>query len=85
MSIFVSNLTSKLYDFVTSKKSLGIEYKTGQFYLRKLDVYNFGHGNLLGNKVAEGWAIQHANKSTTIIEAGCANMRSLRVFKKHRR
>lgn len=67
MSIFVSNLTSKLDDFVALKNSLGIEYKTGQFYLRKLDTYNLEHGNAgtLIKEVAEGWAIQHANKSTT--------------------
>jgi len=67
MSIFVSKLASNLDDFVALKNSLGIEYKRGQFYLRKLDVYNLEHGNAgtLMKEVAEGWAIQHANKSTT--------------------
>lgn len=67
MSTFISNLASKLDDFVALKNSLGIEYKTGQFYLRKLDTYNHEHGNAgtLIKEVAEGWAIQHANKSTS--------------------
>lgn len=67
MSIFVSNLSSNLDEFVALKNSLGIEYKTGKFYLRKLDNYNLEHGNsmTLTKEIAEGWAIQHANKSTT--------------------
>lgn len=67
MSIFVSNLSSNLNEFIALKNSLGIEYKTGKFYLRKLDAYNLEHGNsiTLTKDIAEGWAIQHANKSTT--------------------
>lgn len=67
MSMFVSNLSSNLNEFIALKNSLGIEYKTGKFYLHKLDIYNLEHGNsiTLTKEIAEGWAIQHASKSTT--------------------
>ncbi len=67
MSIFVSNLSSNLDEFIALKNSLGIEYKTAKVYLRKLDAYNLDHGNAitLTKEIAEGWAIQHASRSTT--------------------
>lgn len=67
MSTFISNLASSLQDFIAFKNALGIEYKTAQVYLHQLDIYNYEHGNInsLTKEVAEGWAIQHASKSTT--------------------
>ncbi|HZK60731.1 MAG TPA: tyrosine-type recombinase/integrase [Anaerovoracaceae bacterium] len=67
MSIFISNLAPSLLDFLSFKNALGIEYKTGQVYLRQLDLYNYEHGNHnnLTKEIAEEWANQHANKSTT--------------------
>jgi len=67
MSIFVSNLAPSLLDFLSFKRALGIEYKTGQVYLRQLDIFNYEHGNYsnLTREIAEGWANQQANKSTT--------------------
>lgn len=67
MSMFISNLTTSLLDFISFKNALGIEYKTGQFYLRQLDIFNYEHGNHnnLTKELAEGWANQQASKSTT--------------------
>ena len=67
MSMFKSNLKSSLLDFLSFKNALGIEYKTGQFYLRQLDIYNYEHGNYssLTKEIVEGWANLQANKSTT--------------------
>lgn len=67
MSIFISNLAPSLLDFLSFKNALGIEYKTGQFYLRQLDIFNYEHGNhnILTKEMVEGWANQQANKSTT--------------------
>ena len=67
MTKFVSNLAPLLKDFVALKNSLGIEYKTATCYLGQLDDYNLTHGNAstLTKEVAEGWALQHADKSTT--------------------
>lgn len=67
MSIFISNLAPSLLDFLSFKNALGIEYTTSQFYLRQLDRFNYEHGNYnsLTKEIAEAWANQHANKSTT--------------------
>lgn len=67
MSMFISNHTTSLLDFISFKNALGIEYKTGQFYLRQLDIFNYEHGNHnnLTKELAEGWANQQASKSTT--------------------
>lgn len=67
MSMFISNLAPSLLDFLSFKNALGIEYKIGQFYLRQLDIFNYEHGNHnnLTKEIAEGWANQQANKSTT--------------------
>ncbi|MBX4266305.1 hypothetical protein [Clostridium estertheticum] len=45
MSDLISNLTLKIRDFIKFKNSLGIEYKTGLYYLKQLDKYNYEHGN----------------------------------------
>ena len=67
MSKFVSNLTPSLLDFISFKNALGIEYKTGQFYLRQLDSFNYEHGNYnsLTKEIVEGWINQKTNKSTS--------------------
>ncbi|MGV8146603.1 MAG: tyrosine-type recombinase/integrase [Alkaliphilus sp.] len=67
MSMFISNLSPSLLDFLSFKNALGIEYKTGQLYLRQLDIFNYEHGNhnILTKEMVEGWANQKANKSTT--------------------
>ncbi|NLY82829.1 MAG: tyrosine-type recombinase/integrase [Clostridiales bacterium] len=67
MSIFISNLAPSLLDFLSFKHALGIEYKTGKVYLRQFDMFNYEHGNHNGltKELAEGWANQQANKSTT--------------------
>jgi integrase len=67
MSTFISNLAGNLDDFISYKNALGIEYKTCRVYLRKLDIYNFEHGNYgsLTKEVVEGWSISHAGKSTS--------------------
>lgn len=64
---FISNIAQSLAAFLSFKNALGIEYKTSQVYLRQLDIYNYDHGNCstLTKEVAEGWAMQHANKSTS--------------------
>lgn len=67
MSIFISNLTEKLEEFISFKNSLGIEYITCQVHLRHLDAYNYEHGNFstLTKEIAEAWVMYRAGKSTT--------------------
>lgn len=67
MSNLISNLALKIRDFIKFKNSLGIQYKTGLYYLKQLDKYNYEHGNYddLKKDITENWAMQHANKSTT--------------------
>ena len=67
MSDLISNLALEIRDFIKFKNSLGIEYKTGLYYLKQLDKYNYEHGNYDDFKkdITENLAMQHANKSTT--------------------
>jgi integrase len=67
MSVFISNLAPSLLDFLSFKHALGIEYKTSIVYLRQFDKFNYKHGNYnsLSKNIAEEWANQQANKSTT--------------------
>lgn len=67
MSMFKSNLESSLLDFISFKNALGIEYKSAQFFLKQLDIFNYEHGNYnsLTKEIGEGWANLQANKSTT--------------------
>lgn len=67
MSLFISNLAPSLLDFLSFKNALGIEYKTGQFHLKQLDIFNYEHGNHSSptKEMTEKWANQYANKSTT--------------------
>lgn len=67
MREFISNLAPKLNDFLRYKNAFGIKYETSRVYLLQLDNYNLEHGNscLLTKEVAEGWVIQHTEKSKT--------------------
>ena len=67
MREFTSNLAPKLKDFLSYKNALGIKYETSRVYLLQLDRYNLEHGNnsSLTKEVAEGWVIQHTEKSET--------------------
>ena len=68
MREFTSNLAQKLKDFLSYKNALGIKYETSRVYLLQLDRYNLEHGNnsSLTKEVAEGWVIQHTEKSETL-------------------
>lgn len=67
MNNFISNLAPQIEDFIKFKRSLGIQYKTGYYYLKQLDRYNYEHGNYseLRKDITESWAMLHACKSTT--------------------
>ena len=67
MREFISNLAPKLNDFLRYKNAFGIKYETSRVYLLQLDNYNLEHGNScsLTKEVAEGWVIQHTEKSKT--------------------
>ena len=67
MNQFVSNLGPAMLKFLEFKHALGIKYQSGEVYLRELDRYNLNHGNYstLIKPVADGWALEHAAKSTT--------------------
>jgi len=67
MNNFISNLAPKIEEFIEFKNSLGIKYETSSCYLKKLDRYNYEHGNYyeLRKDITENWALQHANNSTT--------------------
>ena len=67
MTYFVSELGPAMSNFLTYKHALGIKYTSALVYLRELDKYNASHGNhhTLVKKVVDGWALEHAGKSTT--------------------
>jgi len=67
MKPFVSKLGTVIADFLDYKHALGIKYQTAEVYLHELDRYNFSHGNhnTLVKAVVDGWAYEHAAKSTT--------------------
>lgn len=67
MNAYISNLAPLITAFIEFKNALGIEYKTGAYYLKQLDLYNYTHKNLstLNRKTAEGWAGFQAEKSVT--------------------
>ena len=67
MNNYVSNFAPLIKDFMEFKNALGIQYKTGSYYLRQLDLYNYEHENLSvpNRETVEGWAIIHAEKSVT--------------------
>lgn len=67
MNEFISKLAPQIINFIEFKNALGIQYVTGAYYLKQLDIYNHNQGNfaILTKEVVEGWAIQHAEKSTT--------------------
>ena len=67
MTDFVSRLGPAMSDFLDYKNALGIKYTSASVYLRELDRYNASHGDYstLAKVVVDGWAIEHAGKSTT--------------------
>ena len=67
MNTFVSKLSPAITDFLDYKHALGIKYTSAAVYLRELDRYNAAHGDYhtLVKEVVDGWAIEHAEKSTT--------------------
>lgn len=67
MSSYISKFAPFIIDFIEFKHALGIEYKTSEYYLRQLDIYNYEHKNhsTFDRETAEGWAITHAEKSVT--------------------
>lgn len=67
MNEYISNLAPLIVHFIAFKNALGIEYKTGGYYLKQLDSYNYSHENIgiLDKKTAEGWVLTHAEKSVT--------------------
>lgn len=67
MNIYISNLASMIENFIKFKNALGVQYKSSVYYLKQLDRYNYSHGNasILTKEVTEGWALQHADKTTS--------------------
>lgn len=67
MSSYISKFAPLIIGFIEFKHALGIEYKTSEYYLRQLDLYNYKHENHsnLDRETAEGWAITYAEKSIT--------------------
>ena len=67
MTTFVSRLGPSMSDFLDYKHALGIKYTSASVYLRELDRYNAAHGDhhTLIKEVVDGWALEHAEKSTT--------------------
>lgn len=67
MNEYVSNLAPLIIDFLEFKNALGIQYLTGSYYLKQLDIYNCEHKNVFipDRDTVEGWALAHAEKSTT--------------------
>lgn len=65
MREYVSNLALLITEFVEFKNSLGIQYYTGSYYLKQLDIYNHVHKNvnIPDRDTVEGWALAHAEKS----------------------
>ena len=67
MTAFVSRLGPAISDFLDYKHALGYKYTSASVYLRELDRYNATHGNhhMLVKEVVDGWALEHAGRSTT--------------------
>ena len=67
MTVFVSRLGPAMSDFLDYKHALGNKYTSASVYLRELDRYNAAHGDhrTLIKEVVDGWALEHAEKSTT--------------------
>ena len=67
MTAFVSRLGPAMSDFLDYKHALGNKYASASVYLRELDRYNAAHGDhrTLIKEVVDGWALEHAGKSTT--------------------
>ncbi len=60
MMNFTSNLSTHLTEFLAFKHSMGIEYKTCEYYLWRFDQYNLKNGNYstLGKGVVTSWLLK---------------------------
>ena len=67
MNAFISKLGPAMSEFLDYKRALGIKYAAAATYLSELDRYNAAHGDhhTLVKEVVDGWALEHAQKSTT--------------------
>lgn len=67
MNAFISKLGPAMSEFLDYKHALGIKYAAAATYLSELDRYNAAHGDhhTLVKEVVDGWALEHAQKSTT--------------------
>jgi len=67
MKNYISNLAPLINDFIQFKNALGFKYKTSEYYLKQLDLYNYKHQNLsnLDRDTVEGWVLKYAEKTTT--------------------
>ena len=67
MNVFISKLGPSIADFLDYKHALGLKYTSASVYLRGLDRYNAAHGDhhTLVKEVVDGWAFEHAGRSTT--------------------
>ena len=56
MNQYISNLKPLIEDFLKFKNALGIQYKSGSYYLKQLDLYNLDHGNfsIPNREIVEG-------------------------------
>ncbi len=79
MKTFVSKLGTVIAEFLDYKHALSIKYQTAEVYLHELDQYNFSHGNhdTLVKAVVDGWACEHAAKSTTSDRSWISPIREL--------
>ena len=67
MNTFISKLGPTMSAFLDYKHALGIKYAAAATYLSELDRYNAARGDhhTLVKEVVDGWALEHAQKSTT--------------------
>lgn len=67
MRKFISNLAPSIKEFIEFKNALGIKYETASYYLQQLDLYNYNHENIIvpDRNLVDGWALTHAEKSTS--------------------
>jgi integrase/recombinase XerD len=68
MMNFSSNLSTHLTEFLAFKRSMGIKYKTPEYYLFKLDQFNFENGNYstLTENVVTKWLLKMADETNSL-------------------
>ena len=79
MNEYVSNLAPLIINFLEFKNALGIQYHTGSYYLRQLDIYNCKHKNVFipDCDTVEGWALHMLRNRLQEIEVGFLQSGSL--------